>query len=303
MRNLQENGWRILFGQMVKGFVQTATARILTNVLTKICLIAVEIAVDISAFKTGTVMAGSPIPLLKWVYAIYLDVTSLKGVSSMKLHRDMGVTQKTAWFMQQRIREAFAEKGAEILFSGEVEVDETFVGGLEKNKHESKKLHEGRGGTGKSIVIGAKERDSKKVTAKVIRDTTKDTLHGFIQDNIEEGSDVFTDDFKSYKNLWKYYHQFVKHSVGEYVNAQAHINGIESFWAMLKRAHKGTFHKISKKHLHRYISEFEGRHNLRELDTIDQMKLLVEKMIDKNLKYDELVSGEDGRMNFVSESK
>ena len=117
--------------------------------------------------KTGTVMANSPVPLLKWLYAIYLDVTSLKGVSSMKLHRDIGVTQKTAWHMQQRIREAFKEEGA--LFNGPVEIDETFIGGLEKNKHGKKKQKAGRGGVGKGIVVGIKDRSTNEIRARVVR--------------------------------------------------------------------------------------------------------------------------------------
>lgn len=237
--------------------------------------------------KTGTIMHDSKLPLSKWALAFYLYSTNLKGVSSMKLHRDLGITQKSAWHLAHRIRETWNDETQKL--SGTVEVDETYMGGLERNKHNDKKLKSGRGAVGKTAVIGVKERESKKVKAEVIENTKRPTLHGFIDKNIEAGSAVYTDDFKSYEKLDGYEHSTVKHSVGQYVDEQIHINGMESFWSMLKRAHKGTYHKMSKKHLTRYLQEFAGRHNIREQDTINQMQHIVASMIGKRLRYSELV--------------
>ena len=240
--------------------------------------------------KTGTVMANSPLPLQKWLYAIYLELTSLKGVSSMKLHRDLGITQKAAWFMLQRIREAFAEMGPAVRFDGPVEADEAYFGGLQKNMHAKKrKKLSGRGTAGKTAVVGVKDRETKMVAAKVVRSTDGKTLQGFVREHVEPGATVYSDDTGAYGGLTEYERGTVKHSVGEYVNGHIHTNGIESFWSMLKRAHKGVYHKLSPKHLQRYVDQFTGRHNVRDLDTIRQMAMVTEGMAGKRLKYRDLI--------------
>ena len=236
--------------------------------------------------KTGTLMAQSPLPVRTWVYAIYLDVTSLKGVSSMKLRRDPGVTQKSAWFMQQRIREAFRAEGP-LVFGGPVEVDETYFGGLERNKHERDKQNLGRGPVGKTAVVGVKDRETGNVMARVVEHTDKETLQGLVKTHTADGSKVYTDEASAYDGLPN--REAVKHSVKEYVNGQAPTNGVESFWSMLKRAHKGTFHKLSA-HLQRYVNEFCDRHNIRELDTIRQMEHVVARMVGRRLMYRDLIA-------------
>ena len=241
--------------------------------------------------RTGTIMERSKIPLLKWAWAIYLNCTSLKGVAAMKLHRDIEVSYPTAWFMQHRIREAFAAEGP-VVFAGPVEIDETYVGGSAKSMHaaQKKKLKEEHGSisASKAMVVGAKDRKTGKVVARVIDKGDSPMLHGFIESHTDPSATVFTDGASVYK-FW-FNHESVNHSAGEFVRGIVHTQGVESFWSMLKRAHKGVFHRMSAKHLQRYVDEFSGRHNIRDRDTIDQMRHVVAQMVGKRLKYRDLIA-------------
>ena len=240
--------------------------------------------------KTGTALASSKVPLRKWAIAIYLEQTGLKGISSMKLKRDIGVSQPTAWFMLHRIREAWNRPSATPPFNGPVEVDETHVGGRRRNMSARRRESlTGRGAVAMTAVAGVRDREINEVRAQVVDHTDAETLQGFVRQNTRPDAMVYSDDAGAYRGVPRQ-HETVRHSVGEYVREQAHTNGIESFWAVLKRAHKGTFHKISPKHLHRYVLEFAGKHNLRSLDTREQMAHVASALIGKRLLHRDLIA-------------
>ncbi len=236
-------------------------------------------------------MERSPIPFRKSVYAIYLHLNGLKGVSSMELHRDLGVTQKTAWFMLQRIRKAF-DNDDEPPFGGPAEADETWFGGKRANMSKSKrKALSGRGSAGKDAAVGIRDRATGRVAAHVTSAGPTRRTSRFVAERVRPGAKLHTDEARAYRpRTARYDHEAVNHSVGEFVRDQAHTNGIESFWSILKRAHKGVFHKISPKHLHRYVAEFAVRHNVRDCDTIAQMVALAGGMAGKRLTYKALIA-------------
>jgi len=218
---------------------------------------------------TGTVFHSTNLSPRKCLYAIYLMVIAKKSISSCQMARELGCTQKTAWYLAQRIRETWLNKsGVGDPMAGEVEVDETYIGGREKNKHARKKRRVGRGPVGKQPVIGMRERKSGRVKARPVAGTDVAHLQGAVRSEVKPGSTLYTDGHKAYRGMGEYTHEAVEHSVGEYVRDMAHTNGIESFWALLKRGYIGTFHHFSEKHMGRYVNEFATRHNRRDWDTM-----------------------------------
>lgn len=237
--------------------------------------------------KLGSIMEDSPIGLDKWLTAIWLIANAKNGISSYEIHRALGITQKSAWFLLHRIRLAM-QTGTFEKMSGQVEVDETYIGGLARNMHRDKrgKLG-GTGGSGKTAVMGLLERNGK-VRAKVINDAKRETLHGEVRQHVEAGAELFTDAWLSYRGLdADYIHQVINHAE-KYVDGQIHTNGIENFWSLLKRGIKGTYVSVEPFHLFRYLDEQAFRFNNRKVKDADRFLHVVKSVAGKRLTREEL---------------
>jgi len=239
---------------------------------------------------SNTIFERSHIPLQKWFYAMYLVATSRKGISSLQLSKEIGVTQKSSWFLLQRLRESCKNDGIGLL-RGIVEADETYIGGKEHNKHEHNKLKSGRGMVGKTAVVGMRERGGK-VKAQVVSKTDSFSIQTVIRSNVDQEAILCTDEHGAYKGLTEYDHQVVVHSVKKFVDGMAHTNGIESVWAILKRGFYGIYHSFSEKHLQRYVDEFSYRLNEGNCNvpSIERLDALMRKTFDIRLTYKELIA-------------
>jgi transposase-like protein len=238
--------------------------------------------------KTGTIFEDSPLGLDKWLMAMWQVVNCKNGVSSYEVHRAIGVTQKTAWFMDHRVRFAL-NQGTINKLSGQVEADETFIGGKARNMHVSKRRQKitGTGGKDKTAVMGILERGGKVVT-KVVTNRKKKALQTEVREHVVAGSAIFTDALKSYEGLSEFQHEVIDHAI-EYVRGECHTNGLENFWSLLKRSLGGTYVSVEPYHLFRYLDEQSFRYNTRKgFNDGQRFDLAVRQIVGKRLTWDQL---------------
>ena len=238
------------------------------------------------SLRTGSLMKHSKLSLRIWAIAVYPMLDLPKGVSSIQLAKLLGITQKSAAFLRHRFRKAFATP--EDPLHGPVEADEAYLDGKEKNKHRDRKLNASRGAVGKTPVMGLKDRETNTIVAEPVRSVHRAPAEKMIGDSVSPEAQVYTDSSRIYDGLD--HRKSVNHSRGEYVRGEVHTNGIESFRAPLKRGYHGTFHPMSRKHLHRYVNEFTGRYSSRGKSLLDCMAELVSSMVGQGLTYKDLVA-------------
>lgn len=239
--------------------------------------------------RTGTIFERSHLTLRQWVIAMYLLVTARKGISSLQLSKELGCTQRSAWFALHRLREACGGELAKL--AGIVEIDETYVGGKNRNKHAEKQLKAGRGAVGKAAVLGLRERGGE-VRAVHVPATDADTVHQAIHKHVEVGSELHTDEAAVYNGIGGLFfgHDTINHGIGEYVRGNVTTNGIESVFAVMKRGIIGVYHHTSSKHLNRYAQEFAFRLNEGNCarHTLDRLDSLIRAAQGKRLTFKEL---------------
>jgi transposase-like protein len=253
--------------------------------------------------KTGTVMEDSPIGLDKWLTAMWQIVNSKNGISSCEVHRAIGITQKSAWFLDHRIRYALGMSPVDKL-SGEVEADETFIGAKARNMHKDKRAEKitGTGPKDKTAVMGILERgkDGKASTvrASVVPNRKKKSLQGEVREHVQAGAALYTDALKSYEGLDEFEHQVIDHAV-EYVNGKVHTNGLENFWSLLKRGLNGTYVSVEPFHLFRYLDEQAYRFNNRKATDAERFDMAVKGIVGKRLTFDQLTGKTEAQKNEI----